>query len=232
MSNVWLDIETIPRQPEEEEKAFIASGIKPPSALKKAETIADWHNGAGKYARAKDAAIEAEYRKGSLDGAKGQICSIAYAVEDGGVASVSADSGSDRAIICHFFDNLLEQLKGHPPLFVGHYIAGFDLKFIFHRAVINGIQPPFDLPFYGRHGQHFYDNMQAWCGFKDRISQDNLCKALGIEGKPSDISGSNVYDHYKAGNINRIEEYNRDDVVKCRMIYNRLNFIERDSINN
>jgi len=225
MTNVFLDIETVPELPEDEAKALIAETIKAPSTMKKQETIDDWHSGAGKYVGAKDAAIEAEYRKGSLDGAKGQICSIAYAVEDGGVASVSADSGSDRAIICHFFDNLLEQLKGHPPLFVGHYIAGFDLKFIFHRAVINGIQPPFALPFYGRHGQHFYDNMQAWCGFKDRISQDNLCKALGIEGKPSDISGENVWDFYRAGGIDRIEEYNRDDVEKAREIYKRLNFL-------
>ena len=67
--------------------------------------------------------------------------------------------------------------------------------------------------------------MQAWCGFKDRISQDNLCKALGIEGKPSDISGENVWDFYRAGGIDRIEEYNRDDVEKAREIYKRLNFL-------
>ena len=228
MRNVWLDIETIPRQPEEEEKAFIASGIKPPSALKKAETIADWHNGEGKYKGAKDSAIEAEYRKGSLDGAKGQICSIAYAIEDGEVVSGSIAPCSqvdEQGLIDWFFESLDDRLNRRPPFFIGHFIGSFDLKFIFHRAVINGIQPPFDLPFYGRHNQHFYDNMQAWCGFKDRISQDNLCKALGIEGKPSDISGANVWDFYKAGGIDRIEEYCRDDVEKARKVYNRLNFL-------
>ena len=228
MSNVWLDIETIPRQPEEGEKAFIASGIKPPSALKKAETIADWHNGAGKYARAKDAAIEAEYRKGSLDGAKGQICSIAYALEGGEVVSGSIAASSqvdEQGLIDWFFESLDDKLNRRPPFFIGHQIGNFDLKFIFHRAVILGIRPPFELPFYGRHGQHFYDTNQAWCGFKDRISQDNLCKALGIEGKPGDISGANVWDFYRAGGIDRIEEYCSDDVEKNRMIYNRLNFL-------
>ncbi len=55
--NIYLDIETIPAQPEEKTKAEIAKTIEAPAAMKKAETIADWHNGAGKYAGVKDAAI-------------------------------------------------------------------------------------------------------------------------------------------------------------------------------
>ncbi len=223
MTRVTLDIETIPAQSEDEAKSRIAEAIKPPAAMKKQETIDDWQSGEGKYAGAKDAAIEAEYRKGSLDGAKGQICSIAYAVEDGDVVSFSS---SDDAEILHWlFGTLSDAVKGRPPFFIGHQIGNFDLKFIFHRAVILGIKPPFELPFYGRHGQHFYDTNQAWCGFKDRISQDNLCKALGIEGKPSDISGANVWDHFKAGGIDRIQSYNESDVTQNRLIYKRLNFL-------
>ena len=221
----FLDIETVPEQPEDEAKALIAETIKPPAAMKKEETIADWHSGAGKYAGAKDKAIDDEYRKGSFDGAKGQICSIAMAVEDNNVISWATDSGDDSKIITAFFNHLRHKLKGRPPYFIGHYIGGFDLKFIFHRAVINKIQPPFELPFSGRHGTHFYDNMIAWAGYKDRISQDNLCKALGIEGKPGDICGANVLDHYRAGGIDRIEEYNAHDVEQAREIYKRLNFL-------
>ena len=58
------------------------------------------------------------------------------------------------------------------------------------------------------------------------MSQDNLCKALGIKGKPDDIDGSKVWDFYKAGKIDEIEDYNRDDVDKVRQIYNRINFIK------
>lgn len=221
--NIFIDIETIPQQPEEEAKSLIAETIKAPATMKKKETIDDWHNSAGKYVGAKDAAIEEEYRKGSLDGAKGQICSIAYAVENGDVMSFS--SSDDTEILRWFFGTLSDDLKGRPPFFVGHQVGNFDLKFIFHRAVILGIKPPFELPFYGRHRQHLYDTNQAWCGFKDRISQDNLCKALGIEGKPYDISGDKVWHHYQIGNIARIEEYNRDDVEKNRVIYNRMNFL-------
>jgi len=222
--NVTLDMETIPDPNEDEAKALIAETIKAPATMKKQDTIDDWHNGAGKYAGVKDAAIEAEYRKGSLEGLSGQICSIAWAVEDRAVASISIENNSESELLLGFFGSLKDTIGARPPFFIGHNIGAFDLKFLFHRAVILGIKPPFELPFSGRHNQHFFDNMQAWAGFGGRISQDNLCKALGIEGKPDDIDGSKVLDVYKAGGIKRIAEYNADDVTKARMIYKRLTF--------
>ena len=76
--NVFLDIETIPEQPEESVKTEIAKTIEAPAQMKKAETIAEWHNGAGKYAGVKDAAIEKAYRDTSFDGAKGEICTMSW----------------------------------------------------------------------------------------------------------------------------------------------------------
>lgn len=222
--NVFIDIETIPEQPEDEAKSLIAGTIKAPTTMKKIETIADWHSGAGKYAGVKAAAIEDAYRKTSFDGAKGEICSIAWKVEGSDIASASLANGPEETILSAFFECVSTGCKGRPPFFIGQYIAGFDLKFIFHRSVILGIKPPFRLPFDGRHEKDYYCTQQAWAGHNGRMSQDNLCKALGIEGKPGDIDGSKVWDFYKAGKIERIEEYNRDDVEKVEQIYNRLNF--------
>ena len=223
--NVFIDIETIPAQPEAETRAAIAENIKAPAAMKKPETIADWHNGAGKYAGEKDALIEEQYRRTSFDGSKGEIISVAWAVSNGEVQSQHRNLGeSESELLAGVFERIHSEIGGRPPMFIGHYISGFDLKFLFHRAVINGIRPPFALPFYGRHDKDFYDTNTAWAGFRDRISQDNLCKALGIEGKPGDIDGSKVWDFVKAGNVERVAEYNRDDVEKNRRIFNRLNF--------
>ena len=52
-----------------------------------------------------------------------------------------------------------------------------------------------------------------------------MCKAFGIEGKPGDIEGSTGGDFGQAGKIDEVEAYNRDDVYKNRLMYNRLNFI-------
>lgn len=220
--NVFLDIETIPTQPEAEAKEEAAKNIQHPAKMSKAETIKDWNEGKGKYAGAKDAAIDDEYRKSSFDGGKGEICSIAWKMEV--ITSTSRAKASEIDMIKAFFDLASQECNGRPPYFIGHNIP-FDLQFIWRRAVILGVKPPFKLPFDGRHGKDYYDTMQAWAGYNKRISQDNLCKALGIEGKPGDICGANVWDHYKKGDIARIEEYNRSDVETVEKIYNRINFI-------
>jgi len=222
--NVFLDIETIPEQPEVLAKAHIARSIEAPSTMKKAETIEAWHKGEGKYEGVKEAAIEDAYRKTSFDGAKGEICSIAWRVEGTNVASISRVNASEPEMLQAFFEMVNHNCKGRPPFFIGQYVAGFDLKFLFHRSIINQVNPGFKIPFDGRHTKDFYCTQAAWAGYNGRMSQDNLCKALGIEGKPDDIDGSKVWDFYKAGKIDRIEEYNRHDVETVIEIYNRINF--------
>lgn len=227
--NVFIDIETIPEQPEKESRDRIAKAISAPTAMKKQETIQDWHNGAGKYVGEKEAAIELEYLKTSLTGTKGQVCSISFAVGDGEIMSSTDRGNGEYGLLKWFCDaiNIELNINGsgkRQPFFVGHYVGGFDLKFLFQRFVINQINPSIDLPFNGRHGQSFYDTMTAWSGYKERISQNSLCEALGIKGKPSDIDGSMVWEYYKLGEMEKIEEYNRNDVAKVREIYKRLTF--------
>lgn len=222
--NVFIDIETIPEQPEAETKLEIAKTIEAPGTMKKAETIADWNTGKGKYEGVKDAAVEDAYRKTSLDGAKGEICSIAWKIGGGEIVSAARNIFSEREILSVLFGQIKAGCNGRPPFFIGQFIGGFDLKFIFHRAIILGVKPPFGIPFSGRHGKDFYCTQAAWAGHGGRMSQDNLCRALGIAGKPDDIDGSKVWDFYKAGDIDRIEEYNRYDVETVEKIYNRINF--------
>ncbi len=227
---IFFDIETIPEQLEIDAKARIAETIQPPKQMTTLKTINEWRNGEGKYEGVKEQAIEDTYRKTSLDAAKGQICSIAWAYENE-EPYISAHEGAinEFHVISKFFAYLSAQLKTasgaiKDPYFVGHYISGFDLKFLYQRCVVNQIKPPFKIPYNGRHGTDYYDTMIGWAGYKSTISQDNLCQALGIKGKPDDIDGSKVWDFVKAGNIERVAEYNRDDVEKVREIYNRLTF--------
>ena len=41
-----------------------------------------------------------------------------------------------------------------------------------------------------------------------------------------EIDGSKVWDYYKEGKIDEIEQYNRQDVEQARLIYKKLNFIK------
>lgn len=244
--NIFLDIETIPGQGDLLD-GFVAeamSDLKAPSSLTKAQACEDlgltgsdakftskddalrmW---ADKFAAAKAPEIaESNWRKTSFDGAKGEIISIAWAEDEGDIKSVSRElHESEAEMLEEFFSDVRPIGNKSPPFFIGQYIAGFDLKFIFQRAVILGVNPVFNLPFDGRHNTHFYCTQQAWAGFGNRMSQDNMCKAFGIEGKPGDIDGSKVWDFVKAGKIDAVEAYNRDDVYKNRLLYRRLNFIK------
>ena len=110
-----------------------------------------------------------------------------------------------------------------PPFFIGHNIT-FDLKFIWQRCVILGICPNFSLPFTGRHASHFHCTMQAWAGYGGRISQDRLCKALGMPGKADGIDGSKVWDCVKSGDTASVLAYNVNDVETVFELYRRQTF--------
>lgn len=224
MGNCFLDIETIGRQPEESSKLLIAQGITAPAQMKKAETIQDWHDGKGKYAGEKDAAIEKEYRKGALDGGVGEVISVAFSI-DGKMTSLFRYLGdSENDFLFDVFDRIADN-NGYAsptePYFIGHNIK-FDLKFLWRRAKVLDIDLPFKLPFRGRHRTDFFDNAAEWCDYNEFISQDKLAKCLGLPGKPDDINGANVWDHVKRGEEARVAEYNVSDVETVIDIYGRL----------
>ena len=226
--NIFLDIETIPQQPEQESRNAIALNITPPGKMSKAETIQAWHNGEGKYAGEKEKAIDAAYRKTALNGGKGSICSIGFASNMDNIVVQTDQNIGEKALLSCFFELVGELLQKRQhesnPYFIGHYVQ-FDLKFLWQRAVILDVSPPFELPFNGRHGKQYFDNMQAWAGYRDTISQNDLTTALGLPNKPEDIDGSKVWDLYKEGNYTAIAEYNRYDVETLIKVFSRFNFM-------
>jgi len=237
---IVIDIETLPGDlnRRDEDMAHVAETTTLTCNLKKGELVEALGDPQLKYKTVdelkpmwieanKEAAIEEAYRKRALDGTYGQVCSIVYAIGEADPVAISLKTYEREYDVLRAFVMRLEatltrsdsRVREH--MFIGHNIV-FDLNFLFRRLVINQVLHNIKLPFGGWHDKDFYCTSQAWCGREGRISQDNLCKALGIEGKPEGISGSNVYDHALAGNWDGIEEYNIDDVVKCREIYKRL----------
>ena len=243
--NVFMDIETIPSQKEGVKEQFIKDSIenfKAPSSLSKTQAATDLGISAAdaKFTGKDDmiakweahfAPIKAEevgienWKKTSFDGAQGELFSIAWTIGDEPVIGSFREPGhSESVLLEYFFDSIKRNIGNLKPFFVGNYIAGFDLKFLFKRAVILGVKPPFPLPHFGRHEQHYYDLQQAWEGFNGRASLDSMCKALGIPGKPDDIDGSKVWQFVEAGEYQKVMDYNKLDVEEARTLYNRFTF--------
>lgn len=212
---VYFDIETIPCQ-SEDYQAELAHKVKPPANLKKQESIDKW------LAENREiAAIEA-MAKTSFDGGRGHVCTIAWAKNDSGIHVAHAKTVADeRSVIADFFADMDPY---HSETLVGHNIAGFDIGFLRKRAIVLGIEMPAPHSFPRDPkpwDRSILDTMSAWAGGTNRISMDDLCKILGIEGKQG-FDGSMVAKAWANGEHEKIAEYCKDDVWRTREIHKRF----------
>lgn len=214
---LYLDLETIPTQGDEI-KARIASSVKPPAQMKKADTIAAWE------ANDKPQAVEEAIAKTSLNGAYGNVCCIGWAFDDEPAQSIiwPHDVDSEAAAI-HTFKSIIEADVGYlSPVIVGHNVAEFDIRFLWQRAMVLGIRMPTWFPRDPKPwGREVFDTMTAFAGARNTISMDNLCAALGIPGK-DDMDGSMVAAAWAKGEYERIAAYCRSDIDRTRLIHKRL----------
>lgn len=211
--NIFLDIETIPCQRPDVIQRF-RDDVKPPGNIKKPESIEAW------LAENRDTAAAEAIAKTSFDPSLGHICTIAWATDDDDVNAAHAATVDDEAgVLSAFFASLQPH---HNYTFVGHYIGGFDLRFILCRAVVLGIQIPRCIPRDPKPwDQKIFDTMTAWAGPKGSIGMDRLCEAFGLEGK-GDFDGSQVAAAWANGEHQKIAEYCADDVRRTRSIWSRF----------
>ena len=215
MNTIYLDIETIPNQ-SPEYRAKVRKNIKAPASYKKQESIDKW------IAENGDAAADEAVAKTSFDPAHGHICTIGFAIGDGEAQAVHAEAEECEQLIIESFFAALPELGMNQ--IVGHYITGFDIPFILRRAIILGVKLPPSVAF-PRQPKPWddcvFDTMVAWAGPRDRISQDNLCKALGLQCK-GDFDGSMVAKAWADGEHQTIADYCKRDVETVREIHKRF----------
>lgn len=211
--NCVLDIETIPAQSEEAwQKAL--EGVKAPGNLKKPESIEAW------LKENREAAAREALAKTSFDPAQGHICTISWAIDDDEPSVAHAETVEQEAdVIKAFFASIR---PNHNYTFIGHYIGGFDLRFILCRAVVLGVPIPLGIPRDPKPwSDKLFDTMTAWAGARGTISMDNLAAALGLEGK-GDFDGSMVAEAWANGEHQKIADYCLKDVMATRSIYDRF----------
>ena len=218
---LYLDLETIPSQdPVVHER--IAATITPPGTLKKPESIAEWE------AEKKPAAVKEAIAKTSFDGAYGHICCIGWAVGGDEVVSDRITDVRDEAnMLGAFFEFSHRRIKGDnvfysTPTIVGHNVVDFDIRFVWQRAIVLGVRVPAWFPRDPKPwGNETFDTMTAFAGARNRISMDNLCRALGLPDK-GEVDGSMVAGMWERGEHDAIAEYCRADVERTRAIHRRM----------
>jgi len=205
--NVFFDCETTGT-----DLAWVIDDIKiePPGNYKKPESIQKWMDENAERVK------QEQIAKTAVDTSLAQIVCIGYAIGDSPVETLT---GPESVILEEFFKDLSGLI--HITL-IGHNIISFDIPLIYHRSIINGIQPngAFHMAYKPWDGRCF-DTMTEWAGSRDRIPLDKLCKLLGLPGK-GDVDGSQVPQMYADGRIDEIRTYCAQDVERVRSIYHRL----------
>jgi len=227
MATIFIDIQTIPSQ-DQAVIAQLTQTIKPPANYSHPDSIAKW------YRENLKAEAEKKYRQTALDGLLGEIFSIAWAIGDGEVNAFWRDEqSSERGLLQNFMREMadLEDRRGQRLFirkWVGHYITGFDLRFLWQRCVINAVRPTQAIPIDAKPwDDRVFDTKIVWTGAGAASGQgglEALSQAFGLEGKAG-LDGGKVYDDWLAGRYDEIARYNRQAVSNARELYRRMNFI-------
>lgn len=215
---LYLDIETIPSQ-SRVIREDIAKNILPPGNISKPETIAAW------VKEKKPAAVDEAIAKTSFDGAAGHVCCIGWAVDEAIPQSIILDTERSEADVIEEFARSIDRdvfgARGAITI-IGHNVVGFDIRFLWQRAIVLGVPMPMWFPRDPKPwGNECFDTMTAFAGQRGTISLDRLCIALGMDGK-GEMDGSKVAGLWEAQEYEAISTYCKSDVERVRAIHKRM----------
>ena len=120
---------------------------------------------------------------------------------------------SEKDLIQSFVDKIAE-LRPRLITFNG---SRFDLPVLRYRAMINRVSAPglAARNYFNRYTDDALDLCDVLASFDARakVTLHELCRVLGLPGKPDGIDGSQVDTYYRAGRIKEVAEYCETDVV-------------------
>lgn len=137
-------------------------------------------------------------------------------------------------LLTRFFQGIQE----FSPVLVSWNGGGFDLPVLHYRALLHGIAAPrywesgdtdngFKWNNYlSRYHQRHTDVMDVLAGYQTRAFAplDEIAVMLGFPGKMG-MKGSQVFEKYRAGELNTIRNYCETDVLNTYLVYLRFQFI-------
>ncbi|MCH2191759.1 MAG: 3'-5' exonuclease [Gammaproteobacteria bacterium] len=144
------------------------------------------------------------------------------------VWTLGTEQSSEKEIIQNFFDGV----EKHTPTLVTWNGSGFDLPVLHYRGLVNSVQAPryWDLGdddrdfkwnnYIGRFHMRHTDLMDVIAGYSNRAFAplDEIAVLLGLPGKMG-MSGSKVWEQFKADQIKEIRDYCETDALNTYLVY-------------
>lgn len=128
---------------------------------------------------------------------------------------------SEKALISSFVDRVAELA----PRLVTFNGSSFDLPVLRYRAMVNRVAAPglSMRPYFNRYAEDAIDLCDVLSSFnrQAKTTLHELCRVMGLPGKPDDMSGADVERRYREGRIREIADYCETDVVNTYRIWLR-----------
>jgi 3'-5' exonuclease len=127
---------------------------------------------------------------------------------------------SERELITSFVNRIAEL----SPQLVTFNGSEFDLPVLRYRATVHKVTAIglSARPYFHRYTEAI-DLCDVLCSFSShrKASLHELCRVMGLPGKPADIRGEDVEKYYRAGRIREIADYCESDVVNTYQLWLR-----------
>ena len=121
--------------------------------------------------------------------------------------------------------SFLAQIAELRPQLVTFNGSSFDLPVLRYRAMLHGLSAPglSARPYFNRYTDDAIDlcDVLSSFGASTRMRLDEVCKFMGLEGKPNGIDGSQVDDLFRAGKLKEISDYCVSDVPNTYRLWLR-----------
>jgi predicted PolB exonuclease-like 3'-5' exonuclease len=127
----------------------------------------------------------------------------------------------ERELIASF----VEKIAALKPQLVTFNGSSFDLPVLRYRAMVHGVAAPglAARPYFHRYTEDAIDLCDVPSSFSSqaKATLHELCRVMGLPGKPDGMTGAEVEKYYRDGHVREIAEYCESDVLNTYRVWLR-----------